>query len=235
MINGRLRAAAMAAAVVTVGFVGYALGTWSGPAGSPAAAETPVVEDPPAAPAPAAGTGRDALTPNEIAIAREVAVDAALRAETTDVTGAPGPELLSVALAGGDGPRRAAVLLYDYRDDRLIKRVIDLAGRAVAGSFSASDRQPPPTEREVATATDLLWADPAAKLLRERFHTATGRDLTARSDVEVEAQTVPDGTGAAAACGAHRCLMLLPRPRDAAYLDLTDLVIDLSTRKVVQR
>ena len=129
--------------------------------------------------------GRDALTPAEIATAREVAVDAALRAETTDVTGAPGPELLSVALAEGEGPRRAAVLLYDYRGDRLIKRVIDLAGRTVAGHFSATDRQPPPADREVAATaaratersrcTARIWA-PATRSATNASSTSPDAD-----------------------------------------------------------
>jgi hypothetical protein len=235
------------AAIVAVGAVGYLGYLWgSSPGlGRPAVAETPAgetpkISDPGAAPIPSAGSGRDGLTPSEVTRAARLAVDDGLRATTLDVTGAPGPEQLSVGLPGStapDGHRRASVLLYDYRTDRLLKYVVDLTAGRVDDTFSGTGRQPPPTAREIATAAGLLWGDDTAALLRDRFRVATGATLTSLDQVSIEAQTFSsdDGDkGPAAACGTHRCLMLLPQPAGREFLDLTDVVVDLSTRTVVR-
>ncbi len=239
----------VAAVVVSaVGVYGYTLGSHAETPRPAVAAgterrpvEPPKISDPGFRTAPAAGTGRDALTPDEVTRARALAVDAGLRSQTADVTGAGGPEVLSVQLDGdGASPqdvRQAAVLLYDYRSDRLLKRVVDLAAGRVDGTFAARRRQPPPTERETGAAVELLWRDEAAAVLRERFQASTGTPLTSRDQLTFEAQTfsADDGDrGPAAACGVHRCLVLLPRPADRPFLDLTDLVVDLSARAVVR-
>jgi hypothetical protein len=239
----------VAAAVLlsAVGYVGYSVGSSSGthqPAYAteaiPAMTEIPQISDPVARPVPAAGAGRDALTPDEVTKARSLAVDAGLRAGAADVTGQSGPEILSVQLAdatAGQAARRATVLLYDYRTDRLLKRAVDLTAGRVDGSFAAARMQPPPTTREISTAADVLWKDKSAAVLRERFEASTGTPLTSLSQLTIEAQTFTADAGehgAAAECGAHRCLTLLPRPQDRPYLDLTDLVIDLSARTVAR-
>jgi hypothetical protein len=242
-----IRWIAAAVAVSAVGFLGWTMGSSSGP-GRPAVAasagvyrtETPEISDPTDGPVPASGAGRDALTPGELAQARDLALDADLRAETTDVTGAPGPEVLSVQLPETDGeqaPRRAALLLYDYRGDRLLKRVVNLTAGRVESTFAGSGRQPPPTTREVGVATDLLWHDGAAAILRDRFRQATGTTLTSPAQLSTVAQTFtanPADRGPAAGCGTHRCLMLLARPPERPFLDLTDLVVDLSAGTVVR-
>lgn len=241
-----VRWAVAAVAVGAVGWLGYSWGSASGPHGPAVAAEpaaqttdTPEISDPAARPAPAAGTGRDALTPDEVARARSIALDAGLRSGAADVAGAPGAEMLSVALSEDDhgAVRRATVLVYDYRSDRLIKQVVDLTAGRLDKSVSAQRMQPPPTEHEIAAAAGLLWDDDAAALLRERFQASTGTALTSLDQVTVEAQTYSADAGdhgPLAGCGMHRCLVLLPRPADRPFLDLTDLVVDLSARTVVR-
>ena len=129
------------------------------------------------------------------------------------------------------------MLLYDYRTDRLLKRVVDLTAGTADATFSGTGRQPPPPAREVSTAAGVLWAGDTAAVLRDRFHAATGGTLTSLDQVSFEAQTFSADAGvrgAAATCGAHRCLMLLPQPPGHEFLDLTDVVVDLSTRSVVR-
>jgi hypothetical protein len=238
------RVARTAAAILVlsgVGFLGWAWGSSGSPArpavaASPGvpAAETPQISDPGQQPLPAAGTGRDALTPTEIGTARRLAVDSDLRATTADVTGAPGPEILSVSLPGAQGadaPRRAAVLLYDYRTDRLLKRVVNLTAGTVDNTFSAAGRQPPPVAREIDTAAGLVWNDAAGSVLRARSQAATGTELTSLGQLTIDAQSF---TAAEGPCARHRCLMLLPQPAGHPYLDLTDLVVDLSARTVIR-
>jgi hypothetical protein len=150
------------------------------------------------------------------------------------VTGAAGAEILSVNLPGAVGEgglRRAEVLLYDYRSDRLLKRVVNLTAGKVDGSYSAAGRQPPPVTREIEAASGLLWNDKSAAVLHERFKAATGADLTSLAQLTVDAQSF---TAAEGPCARHRCLMLLPQPAGQPYLDLTDLVVDLSARAVIR-
>jgi hypothetical protein len=209
------------ATLVLAGWLVRAPGGGSAVAG-PAATEPVTVSDPGPFEVPVAGTGRDPLTPAEIDVARRVAPVPA------------GSEFLSVELAPG-ATRRAAVLHYEYAGDRLVKRVVDLAAGRVDETFGATGRQPPATAGETATAYALLLADPAGNLLRDRFRAATGAALTRPDQLTVEAQIHIGRPGSPAAeCGAHRCVTLLPRPAGQPYLDLTDVVVDLSGRAVVR-
>ena len=244
------RAARWMAAMVAlfaVGFLGWLWGSSTDPSRPAVAAdavpgaETPQISDPGAVPVPVTGSGRDPLTPAEQTEAGRLAVDDSVRAATTDVTGAPGPEPLSVSLpeasAAPDDHRRAAVLLYDYRTDRLLKRVVDLTAGRVEATFSGTGRQPPPTAREITSAADRLWDDRTAKLLRDRFQVATGTALNSLDQLTIDAQAYtadPGDKGPAAACGTHRCLILLPEPSGRPFLDLTDVVVDLSARTVIR-
>ncbi|MER7591787.1 hypothetical protein ABTW72_30040 [Micromonospora sp. NPDC127501] len=239
------RLAAVLIALITLTLAGWLLR--SAPPGVAVAGsggEAPRVSDPTPGEVPTAGSGRDPLTPTEVALATRIATDPALSGQARDVTGAAGPELLSVELADPSGAdrRHADVLLYDYATDQLVKRVIDVPGGRVEATFAATRMQPPATARETEAALALLLADPAAELLRQRFRTATGTEFTSPGQLSIEAQVfVAQGGGpkarggaAADACGEHRCLMLLPLPAGQPYLDLTDVVVDLSGRTVVR-
>ncbi|MEW2426501.1 hypothetical protein AB0877_00655 [Micromonospora sp. NPDC047644] len=226
-------AAAMVAAVVAMWSLGWVLGSSAGAENPGAALVVPRITDPPEVPVPATGTGRDPLTPAETDRARELALAGlatAGPAGPTDVTGAAGPELLTVRRADGDGSaRRADVLAYDYRGDKLVKVAVDLTAGRVTGTFAAAGMQPPATPREVATAVDLLWRHDLGELMRERFRQATGAAPASAAELEPGAQTY---TGKP--CAVHRCVLLLLHRPGEPYVDLTDLVVDLSAGTVVR-
>lgn len=225
--------AAMAVAVVAMGILGWTLGSSAGADDPAAAPAVPQITDPPEVPVPVTGTGRDPLTPAETTRARELALAglaAAGPGGATDVTGAAGPEVLTVRRADGDGTaRRADVLAYDYRGDKLVKVVVDLTAGQVTGTFAATGMQPPATTREVAAAVDLLWRHDLGDLMRERFRQASGAAPAAAAELESAAQTY---TGEP--CSTHRCVLLLLHRPGEPYVDLTDLVVDLSAGTVVR-
>lgn len=220
----------MVAAVVAMWSLGWMLGSSAGAEDPGAAPVVPRITDPPEEPVPASGTGRDPLTPAETARARELALAGLTDTDATDVTGAAGPEVLTVRRADGDGTaRRADVLAYDYRGDKLVKVAVDLTAGRVTGTFAATGMQPPATPREVATAVDLLWRHDLGELMRERFRQATGAAPALAAELQPGAQTY---TGEP--CAVHRCVLLLLHRPGEPYVDLTDLVVDLSAGTVVR-
>jgi len=206
------------------------------PAQAPAAAPA---TDPTTGPAPAAGVGRDPLTPSELDRARTAALDASLRAGTTDVNGAAGPEYLSFELVeskAAGAPRRAAVYFYDYTANKLIKRVVNLKTGAVEGTFSAARRQPPPADREVAKALEIFLADGLSADFKTRFQTATGKAFTAPAQLDITGTTYvarPADTGADK-CGENRCVQFITQVPNGPFIDITDIVVDLSGRTVAR-
>ncbi|MGN9907549.1 hypothetical protein ACTMTJ_08360 [Phytohabitans sp. LJ34] len=214
-----------------------------GEAAAPASAEAEPAQapaaDPTTGPAPAAGTGRDPLTPSELDRARTAALDASLRAGTTDVNGATGPEYLSFELVetkSADAPRRAAVYFYDYTANKLIKRVVNLKTGAVEGTFTAAKRQPPPSDREVAKALELFLADGLSADFKSRYQKATGKAFTSPDQLEITGTTYvarPADTGADQ-CGEHRCVQFITQVPSGPFIDITDIVVDLSGRTVAR-
>jgi hypothetical protein len=205
------------------------------PAQEPAAAPT---TEPTTGPAPAAGSGRDPLTPSELDRARAAALAAPL-ASSTDVNGAAGLEYLSFELVetkDTKAPRRAAVYLYDYTADKLVKRVVNLKTGAVEGTFAAAGRQPPPADREVAKALEIFLADGLSADFKARYQKATGKAFTSPDQLEVTGTTYvarPADTGADQ-CGAHRCVQFITQVPDGPFIDITDIVVDLSGRTVAR-
>lgn len=201
------------------------------------AAEPARVSDPSPPPEPLAGTGDDPLTTDEVAAARAAALTPRLAAEAEDVTGSVGPEYLSAEVTTEGAGRQAEVYYYDYRTDRLVKQVVDLATGRVTGSYSATRMQPPAARHEVDTALGLLLAGPYAADLRDGYAAATGHAFTGRADLVVTAH-VYDARPAdttARECGAHRCLQLVVQAGDGPFIDLNHLIVDLSGRTVARR
>lgn len=214
-----------------------------GEAAAPASAEAepaqaPAAADPTTGPAPAAGSGRDPLTPSELDRARAAALAAPL-AGATDVNGAPGPEYLSFELVESkeaNAPRRAAVYLYDYTAEKLVKRVVNLKTGAVEGTFAAAGRQPPPAGREVAKALEIFLADGLSADFKARYQKATGKAFTSPDQVEITGTTYvarPADTGADK-CGEHRCVQFITQVPNGPFIDITDIVVDLSGRTVAR-
>jgi hypothetical protein len=197
-----------------------------------AAAEQPRVSDPQAGPEPAAGTGSDPLTSTEVERARKIAVTPQLASGTEDVTGAAGPEYLSAELDADADGRGAELYYYDYKADKLVKQVVDLNAGKLTGSYSAAKMQPPASRREVTAALDILLADPLASDLKEAFRAATGKQLAGKQDLVADAHvyTADAADSGASQCGKHRCLQLVVQTEDGHFIDVNQIIIDLSGR-----
>lgn len=230
--------AAMTAAVSAV-IVVAALDAAAAPAPGPsarAAAEPATVSNPSPGPAPVTGVGDDPLTGPEVDKARAVALDPRLVAAAEDVTGAKGAEYLSWEIIEGGPGRDAALYFYDYRTDELVKQVVDVAGGTVTGSFRAKGLQLPASDREVATALDLMLADPVGADVRAVYTQVTGKPWSGKDQLAVEAHTYrarPADTEAGE-CGEYRCVQLVARVTGGPFVDLNDIIIDLSGRTVVR-
>jgi hypothetical protein len=201
-----------------------------------------VVEEAPAE--GAAGVGRDPLTDDETQRVLRIAVNRQLFDSGESVDGDRGPERLGVELAepeageldDPDAPRRADVTFYDYRDDTLVTRTVNLATGKVERTGTQQGVQPPLSGAEQTEAARLLIADPLGAGLRADYQDATGGKLTSPDQLRVFAMVYRATPGAQPAaldrCGEHRCARLFPKVRNGPWIDSRHLVIDLSTGKV---
>ncbi|GAA3116201.1 hypothetical protein GCM10017687_32100 [Streptomyces echinatus] len=97
------------------------------------------------------GTGRDPLTGDEALRVEKIAAAGQLSVTGRDVEGDRGPQRLSVDLAepeaaeadDPDAPRRADVTFYDYRNDTLVTKTVNLSTGKVerTGTSAASSRR----------------------------------------------------------------------------------------------
>ncbi|GIG90641.1 hypothetical protein Pen02_55770 [Plantactinospora endophytica] len=194
------------------------------------------IDDPTPGPAPAKGTGRDPITPDERAAARQVAAGAL--AAGTGVTGAAGPEYLSTELVDerSDGARRAAFYFYNYTDNTLVKQVVNLKTGKLENSFAAPGIQPPASARESTEAFRLFLASDLSADFKSRYRKATGADITDVTQVLLSTPSyvaAPADQGAQQ-CGKHRCLQLVPQVPGGVFIDISDIVVDLSGRVVAR-
>ncbi|WP_419994274.1 hypothetical protein [Streptomyces boninensis] len=194
----------------------------------------------PAAPG-ATGTGRDPLTADEeqAAVTAALSGDRPLRTQSKDVAGRTGdPQLISAELAedvGATEDRIAEVMFYDYGDNSLAVKTVNLTSGKVTDSETARGAQPPPSPPEAAEAAKLLIADPLGDGLRQDYRTATGKALTEAGQLKVQGLVYRPRPGAPAAlkqCGEHRCVTLFTRVADGPWIDTRPYVIDLSDRTV---
>lgn len=225
-------------AVTAFGVASWQANAAPPPSTPPAAAgnEQPSVSDPNPGPEPAAGTGVDALTTGEVGKARKIAETTALTAGAKDVTGATGIEYLSAEIVEADEGRRAELYYYDYKSNKLVKQVVDLAAGKLAGSYSAAGLQLPAADREVTTALDMLLADPLASDLKDAYKQATGQPFAGKDGLVTtahvfNAKAADSGTSQ---CGKHRCLQLIVETKDGHIIDLDKIIIDLSGRTVAR-
>ncbi|MBZ4014345.1 hypothetical protein CCS38_00915 [Streptomyces purpurogeneiscleroticus] len=202
------------------------------------------------APAPTAdgrtgpGPWRDPLTSAEIERAQQLALaeDTELRTASENVKREQGrPQYLGTDLAesppsvGGTWERKAVVRFYDYRDDTLTHKTVDLLSQKVESSKTVHGVQPPPTREEAQEAAALLLGDPLGDGLRQDFAKATGGQLTRVEQLRVQGWTYePQGArrGPLRACGAERCVQVTTRVPDGPRIDASNYVINLSDRSV---
>ncbi|WP_406006146.1 Tat pathway signal sequence domain protein [Streptomyces sp. NBC_00637] len=212
--------------------------------GDTAAVQPGVVE---AAPAEGAkGKGRDPLTDDEIARVEQIALDRQSFRASEDVDGDRGPQRLGVDLAepaegeadDPDAPRRAVVSFYDYKNDTLVTKTVNLDTGKVEGTGTRHGVQPPLGAAEQTEAARLLIADPLGAGLKADFKDATGKELSSPDQLQIAAMIYRAVPGAEPAvldqCGEHRCVRLLPKVRNGPWIDARSLVIDLSTGKVAR-
>lgn len=204
-----------------------------------------VVEETPTAEG-AKGKGRDPLTDDEIKRVEQLAVNRQMFNASEDVEGDRGPERLTVDLADPkadelddpDAPRRADVTFYDYRDDTLVTKTVDLDTGKVVATGTQHGVQPPLSSAEYAEAASLLIADPLGADLKADYKDATDKELTDPNQLLLTGavyRAVPGGQPAVLdKCGEHRCVRLFPKVKNGPWIDARAFVIDLSARKVAK-
>jgi hypothetical protein len=192
------------------------------------------------------GTGSDPLTDDEIARAERLALSRQQFAAGQNVEGDRGPQRLGVDLAAPDtdelddpkAPRRAEVTFYDYKNDTLITRTVDLGTGKVENTGSQRGVQPPLSPEEQTEAARLLIADPLGAGLKADYKDATGHELTSPDQLLLASMVYRSVPGAQPAsldkCGEHRCVRLLPKIRNGPWIDARSLVVDLSAGTVAK-
>ncbi|WP_328552828.1 Tat pathway signal sequence domain protein [Streptomyces sp. NBC_00358] len=190
------------------------------------------------------GKGRDPLTDDETKRVEQLAVNRQLFDSSENVEGARGPQRVGVDLAEPEtaelddpnAPRRADVTFYDYKDDTLVTKTVNLDTGKVEGTGVQHGVQPPISRDEMTEAAKLLIADPLGAGLKADFKDATGKELTSPDQLVLNSMVYRATPGAQpavlASCGEHRCVRLFPKAKNGPWIDSRDLVIDLSTRKV---
>ncbi|MEU6225429.1 Tat pathway signal sequence domain protein [Streptomyces sp. NPDC047042] len=216
----------------------------TGGGGGQAAVPPGVVEQAPAE--GAKGKGRDPLTDGEMTRVENIALSRQLRDAGENVTGQRGPQRISVDLAEPEAaevdkpnaPRRADVSFYDYKNDALVTKTVNLDTGKVERTDTQHGVQPPLSRAETLEATKLLIADPLGAGLRADYKDATSSELTSPDQLLVTSmvyRAVPGAKPAAlAACGDHRCVRLFPKVKNGPWIDSRSLIVDLSTRKVAE-
>jgi hypothetical protein len=190
------------------------------------------------------GTGRDPLTDDERARVERLALSKQLFRSSEDVDGDRGPQRVGLDLAepeaeeldDPDAPRRAEVSFYDYKDDTLVTRTVNLETGKVEHTTTQRGVQPPLSRAEQSEAAELLLADPLGAGLKADYADATGKQLTSADQLQLHSMIYKSVPGAQPAvldqCGEHRCARLYPKVKNGPWIDAGHLVVDLSTRKV---
>ncbi|MER5472405.1 Tat pathway signal sequence domain protein [Streptomyces sp. NPDC002935] len=190
------------------------------------------------------GKGRDPLTDDEMKRVEQIAVNRQLFNSSENVEGARGPQRIGVDLAEPESaelddpnaPRRADVTFYDYKNDTLVTKTVNLDTGKIEKTGTQHDVQPPISRDEMTEAAKLLIADPLGAGLKADFKDATGKELASPDQLMLNSMVYRASPGAQPAvldaCGEHRCVRLFPKVKNGPWIDSRDLVIDLSARKV---
>ncbi|WP_436532176.1 hypothetical protein [Actinoplanes sp. HUAS TT8] len=205
------------------------------PASPAAAADQARVSDPSPVPEAATGTGSDPLTTGEVDKARAAALTPQLAADAQDVTGKAGPEYLAAEL-DADGGRQAELYYYDYKSEKLFKQVVDLKTGKLAKSYSAAGMQPPASPQEAKVALELFVANPLSADFKEAYRKATGQTFNGTDGIEPIAHiyTAKPADQGANQCGKSRCVQLIVKTADGHFINVTEIVVDLSGRTVAR-
>ncbi|MFI9208679.1 Tat pathway signal sequence domain protein [Streptomyces sp. NPDC053253] len=202
---------------------------------------------PPATVAPAAaegekGLGSDPLTDDELTRAEQLALTPPAAAAQENVEGGRGPQHLGTLLADpvpGDGTRRAEVRFYDYAKDELVTRTVNLGTGKVERSAAQRGVQPSAHPEELREALELILASPLGKGVKEDYKDATGKQLTSTEQLWFNGdvyRTYREANVPAqlADCGEHRCVRLVTKVLNGAWINTRNLIVDLSARTVTR-
>ncbi|MEV8628689.1 Tat pathway signal sequence domain protein [Streptomyces sp. NBC_01268] len=209
-----------------------------GPAPGPAALAS-------APPEGAKGIGTDPLTDDELKRAEALALTPPGAAAQRNVEGGRGPQHLATELADpqpgeqSGGPRRAEVRFYDYGRDELITRTVNLDTGKVEQSGAQRGVQPSAHPEELRAALGLILASPLGKGVKEDYKDATGKELTSTDQLWFNGDLYrtyreADVPAQLAKCGEHRCVRLVTKVLNGAWIDTRDLIVDLSARTVTR-
>ncbi|MFF1508088.1 Tat pathway signal sequence domain protein [Streptomyces sp. NPDC058326] len=228
---------------------GSGAGDGVSPAGTPGGdgARSTGTPPAPATVAPAAaegekGVGGDPLTDDELARAEDLALTPPGAAAQQDVEGGRGPQHLGTDLADpvpGDPTRRAEVRLYDYARDELLTRTVNLDTGKVERSGAQRGVQPSAHPEELREALELILASPLGKGVKEDYKDATGKELTSTTQLWFNGDLYrtyreKDVPAQLARCGEHRCVRLVTKVLNGAWIDTRNLIVDLSARTVTR-
>ncbi|WP_328493263.1 Tat pathway signal sequence domain protein [Streptomyces sp. NBC_00414] len=191
------------------------------------------------------GKGRDPLTDDETERVEKLALDRQLLRSSENVEGEKGPQRITVDLSEPEAselddpnaPRRAEVSFYDYKDDSLVTRTVNLDTGKVESTDTQHGVQPPLSRAETVEAAQLLIADRLGAGLKADYKDATGKELTTPDQLMLNSMVFRANSGTPAAladCGEHRCLRLFVKIKNGSWIDSRDLVVDLSARKVAK-
>ncbi|MEV4428743.1 Tat pathway signal sequence domain protein [Streptomyces sp. R-07] len=236
-------AAGPATGAGTAGASGGSGAFGQGQAGEQAAVSAP----PPATVVPPAaegkkGVGSDPLTDDELARAEALALTPPAASAQQDVTGGRGAQRLGTRLADpvpGDASRRAEVRLYDYARDELVTKTVNLDTGKVEKSGAQRGVQPSAHPEELREALELILASPLGKGVKEDYKDATGKELTSSRQLWFNGdvyRTYREANVPAqlARCGEHRCVRLVTKVLNGAWIDTRNLIVDLSARTVTR-
>ncbi|GAA0921208.1 hypothetical protein [Nonomuraea longicatena] len=169
----------------------------------------------------------DPLTPEEARRAGEIATAPSRAREKTGQV-----ELLYVERDDAKDvvDRRASAYLYDYGDDSLTVRTVDLGNGRIVQETRDTGVQPPPSKAEEVRAAELVLADPKLGAgIRREYAKAAGRALRSAAELGLRGLIYQQRTGL---CATHRCVRLFVRLPDGKHLDTSRIVVDLSAEKV---
>ncbi|MFB6836261.1 Tat pathway signal sequence domain protein [Streptomyces sp. NPDC056361] len=196
-------------------------------------------------PAPAEGAkgvGSDPLTDAELARAEALALTPPGASAQQNVEGGRGPQHLATELAEprqGDPTRRADVRFYDYARDELVTRTVNLDTGKVEKSGTQKGVQPSAHPEELREALELILASPLGKGVKEDYKDATGKELTSTAQLWFNGDAYRPYREASvpaqlAECGEHRCVRLVTKVLNGAWIDTRNLIVDLSARTVTR-
>ncbi|MFF8379309.1 Tat pathway signal sequence domain protein [Streptomyces sp. NPDC015661] len=188
------------------------------------------------------GVGSDPLTDDELARAEALALTPPAATAQQDVNGGRGPQRLGTRLADpvpGDPSRRAEVRLYDYARDELVTKTVNLDSGKVEKSGAQRGVQPSAHPEELREALELILASPLGKGVKEDYKDATGKELTSTGQLWFNGDVYrtyreTNVPAQLARCGEHRCVRLVTKVLNGAWIDTRNLIVDLSARTVTR-